>query len=77
MQDGAKAQTSCNIELDYLNEIFSDKVIFQRYPKVQECGQYWPAHSPYLYPCNCFLWGYLVLRLQTKTGGHEYAFVKY
>ena len=58
MQDGATAYTS-NIVLDYLHEIFGDKVLSRRYPEVKNCGQSWPAHSPDLNPCDYFLWGYL------------------
>ena len=58
MQDGATAHTS-NIVLEYLNDTFKEKVISRRYPEVHECGQFWPAHSPDLNPCDYFLWGYL------------------
>jgi inhibitor of nuclear factor kappa-B kinase subunit alpha len=58
MQDGATAHTS-NTVLEYLHEIFGDKVISRRYPEVNDCGQSWPAHSPDLNPCDYFLWGFL------------------
>jgi hypothetical protein len=58
MQDGATPHTA-NVMLDFLNIIFSPRVMSHRYPKHHNCGHSWPPLSPDLNPCDFFLWGFL------------------
>lgn len=58
MQDGARPHTA-HIVLDFLEEIFDERVISNLYPERYRKGFSWPAYSPDLNPCDFFLWGYL------------------
>lgn len=58
MQDGAPPHTANDV-LDYLEDVFGERVISRRYPDYKKVGRNWPAHSPDLNPCDYFLWGYL------------------
>lgn len=58
MQDGARPHTA-RIVLEYLSEVFNERVISNRYPENFQRGFSWPAYSPDLNPCDFFLWGYL------------------
>jgi hypothetical protein len=58
MQDGARPHTA-NVVLDFLHDTFNSHVTSNRFPHCFACGQNWPPNSPYLCPCDYFLWGFL------------------
>lgn len=58
MQDGATPHT-CNVTLDYLHDIFGNRIISGRYQQRFGYGLTWPSYSPDMNPCDFFLWGYL------------------
>ena len=58
MQDGAHPHTA-NVVLDFLYETFNLRVMSHWFPECHEGGKLWPPHSPDIYPCDFFLWGFL------------------
>ena len=53
-QDGARCHTS-HMVMDFLDEIFEDRVVSQNCRR----GMLWSASSPDMNPCDSFLWGHL------------------
>jgi Helix-turn-helix domain (DUF4817) len=57
-QDGAKPHTA-NRVLDFIETVFGDRVLSNRYPERFNEGYHWPPYSPDINPCDFYLWGYL------------------
>lgn len=66
MQDEATPHTANDV-LEYLNSIFGERVISNKYPEKYDKGVGWSPYSPDLNPCDFFLWGYLKDRVYVNT----------
>ena len=57
-QDGARSQATPEV-LECLHSKFQHRIMSNRFPQQFQSGFSWPPCSPYLNPCDYFLWGYL------------------
>ena len=58
MQDGAAPHRTQEV-FAALHKVCDTRVMGLGYPKFARGGLEWPPYSPYLKPCDFFIWGYI------------------